>query len=101
MTRGVADPRGLAFDQNEGLLFVNSGADRVLALDAKGHVVRDTGPIAGLNPGGGNFAPDGRLVVGMRTAKSITSARPFRPCSSRHRFLHMPARLLRSRRGRS
>ena len=67
----IRDPRGLAFDPNEGLLFVNSGADRVLALDAKGHVVRDTGPIAGLNPGGGNFAPDGRLLVGMRTARSI------------------------------
>jgi DNA-binding beta-propeller fold protein YncE len=67
----ISDPRGLAFDQNEGLLFINSGADRVLALDAKGRVVRDTGPIAGLNPGGGNFAPDGRLVVGMRTARSI------------------------------
>jgi DNA-binding beta-propeller fold protein YncE len=72
----VADPRGLAFDQSEGLLFVNSGADRVLALDAKGHVVRDTGPIAGLNPGGGNFAPDGRLVVGMRTARSIMAFAP-------------------------
>jgi len=67
----ISDPRGLAFDQNEGLLFINSGADRVLALDAKGHVVRDTGPVAGLNPGGANFAPDGRLVVGMRTARSL------------------------------
>jgi hypothetical protein len=67
----ISDPRGLAFDQNEGLLFINSGADRILALDATGRVVRDTGPIAGLNPGGGNFAPDGRLVVGMRTARSI------------------------------
>jgi hypothetical protein len=67
----ISDPRGLAFDQNEGLLFISSGADRILALDATGRVVRDTGPIAGLNPGGGNFAPDGRLVVGMRTARSI------------------------------
>jgi hypothetical protein len=67
----ISDPRGLAFDQDEALLFVNSGADRVLALDARGRVVRDTGPIAGLNPGGGNFAPDGRLLVGMRTARSI------------------------------
>jgi hypothetical protein len=33
--------------------------------------VRDTGPIVGLDPGGGNFAPDGRLLVGMRTARSI------------------------------
>lgn len=67
----ISDPRGLAFDDLEGLLFVNSGAERVLALDMRGRVVRDTGPIAGLNPGGGNFAPDGRLLVGMRTARSI------------------------------
>jgi hypothetical protein len=67
----ISDPRGLAFDQNQGLLFVNSGADRVLALDARGSVLRDPGPIAGLNPGGGGFAPDGRLLVGMRTARSI------------------------------
>lgn len=67
----ISDPRGLAFDQDEVLLFVNSGTDRVLALDARGGVVRDTGPIAGLNPGGGNFALDGRLLVGMRTARTI------------------------------
>jgi sugar lactone lactonase YvrE len=67
----IMDPRGLTFDAREGLLFVNSGADRVLALDAKGRVVRDTGPIAGLNPGGANFAPDGRLLVGLRTARNI------------------------------
>jgi hypothetical protein len=28
----IVDPRGLAVDQKEGLLFLNSGADRVLAL---------------------------------------------------------------------
>jgi DNA-binding beta-propeller fold protein YncE len=67
----IVDPRGLAFDAVEGLLFVNSGADRVLALDAKGRVVRDTGPIAKLNPGGANFAPDGHLLVGLRTARNI------------------------------
>lgn len=67
----INDPRGLAFDQTEALLFVNSGTDRVLAFDTRGRVVRDTGPITGLNPGGGNFAPDGRLLVGMRTARSI------------------------------
>jgi len=67
----IRDPRGLAFDEDEGLLFVNSGTDRVLAVDTTGCVVRDTRPIAGLNPGGGNFAPDGRLVVGLRTARSI------------------------------
>jgi hypothetical protein len=36
-----------------------------------GRGLRDTGPIAGLNPGGANFTPDGRLLVGMRTTRSI------------------------------
>lgn len=67
----ISDPRGLAFDDDEGMLFVNSGADRVLALNTRGRIVRDTGPIAGLDPGGGNFAPDRRLLVGMRMARSI------------------------------
>src|ERR1700688_2597672 len=51
--RRIADPRGLAVNRNEGLLFLNSGSDRVLALDASGTVVRDTGQIEALNPGGG------------------------------------------------
>jgi hypothetical protein len=67
----IADPRGLAVDRKEGLLFLNSGADWVLALDRDGRVVRDTGPIAGLNPGGGNFGPDGRYYVGLRSARTI------------------------------
>lgn len=67
----IMDPRGLGFDPKAALLFVNSGANRVLALDENGHVVRDTGPVPGLNPGGGNFGPDGRYVVGMRSVRSI------------------------------
>jgi sugar lactone lactonase YvrE len=67
----IADPRGLGVDQKQRLLFVNSGADRVLALDQNGTVVRDTGAIEGLNPGGGNFGPDGRYYVGSRSARSI------------------------------
>ena len=67
----VADPRGLAVDREAGLLFLNSGTDRVLALDASGRVVRDTGPIEGLNPGGGIFGPNGRYYVGMRSARTI------------------------------
>jgi hypothetical protein len=67
----IMDPRGLGFDPKTGLLFVNSGANRVLALDASGRVVRDTGPVPGLNPGGGNFGPDGRYFVGMRSFRSI------------------------------
>ena len=67
----IADPRGLVVHQHEGLLYLNSGQDRVLALDAAGTVVRDTGPIEGLNPGGGNFGPDGRYYVGLRTARTV------------------------------
>jgi hypothetical protein len=55
----IADPRRLCVNQKHELLFLNSGADRILALDRNGDVVRDTGPIEGLNPGGGNFGPDG------------------------------------------
>ena len=67
----IVDPRGLAVDQKEGLLFLNSGSDRVLALGPNGTIVRDTGPIARLNPGGGIFGPDGRYYVGLRSARTI------------------------------
>ncbi|HVH75289.1 MAG TPA: hypothetical protein VM755_10285 [Stellaceae bacterium] len=69
--RRIEDPRGLAVDPEAGLLFLNSGSDRALALDRDGRVVRDSGPIEGLNPGGGNFGPDGRYYVGLRSARSI------------------------------
>jgi hypothetical protein len=46
--RRIADPRGLAVEQKQELLFFNS-IDRVLALDTAGMVVRDTGVINGLN----------------------------------------------------
>jgi hypothetical protein len=67
----IADPRGLGVDQQQKLLFLNSGAHRILALDRSGKVVRDTGPIKGLDPGGGNFGPDGRYYVGLRGARTI------------------------------
>jgi DNA-binding beta-propeller fold protein YncE len=67
----IADPRGLAVEPKENLLFLNSGADRVLAISSDGRVVRDTGRIEGLNPGGGNFGPDGRYFVGLRSARTI------------------------------
>jgi hypothetical protein len=69
----IADPRGLVAHRHEGLLYLNSGQDRVLALDTGGTVVRDTGPIEGLNPGGGNFGPDGRYYVGLRSARTVTA----------------------------
>src|ERR1700758_4043674 len=70
----IVDPRGLGVDGS--LLFLNSGSDRVLALDGKGQVVRETGAIPGLNPGGGNFGPDGRYYVGLRAARTIMAFAP-------------------------
>ena len=67
----IADPRGLAVDRDEGLLFLNSGTERVLALDPNGRVVRDRSAIEGLNPGGGNFGSDGRYCVEGKSARTI------------------------------
>jgi len=69
----IVDPRGLAVDPNGNLLFLNSGADRVLAISSHGHIVRDTGRIADLNPGGGNFGPDVRYFVGLRSERTIVA----------------------------
>ena len=67
----IADPRGLSLDPSGALIYLNSGDDRVLALDHLGSVVRDSGRISGLEPGGGTFGPDGRYYVGMRRARTI------------------------------
>src|SRR5580700_4568152 len=72
----IADPRGLAVNREDGLLFINSATDRVLAIDHNGVVVRDSGPIDELNPGGGNFGPDGRYYVGARSARTIMAFMP-------------------------
>jgi sugar lactone lactonase YvrE len=53
------------------LLFVNSGSNRILALDRNGQVVRASRAMEGLNPGGGNFGPDGRYYVGLRSERTI------------------------------
>jgi DNA-binding beta-propeller fold protein YncE len=67
----IADPRGLSLDPSGTLVYLNSGDDRVLALDRLGNVVRDSGRIAGLDPGGGYFGLDGRYYVGMRRARTV------------------------------
>ena len=67
----IVDPRGLGVDQVDGLLYVNSGSDRILALDRNGHVVHASNSVVGLNPGGGNFGPDGRYYVGLRGERTI------------------------------
>ena len=72
----IVDPRGLAVDPSDGLLFLNSGSDRVLALSLDGKVVRDTGQIEGLDPGGGLFGPDGRYYVGSRSKRTVMAFAP-------------------------
>ena len=67
----IADPRGLGIDRIDRLLFVNSGSNRILALDHNGVVVRASGAVDGLNPGGGNFGPDSRYYVGLRDERTI------------------------------
>jgi DNA-binding beta-propeller fold protein YncE len=72
----IVDPRGLGVDPVDGLLFVNSGSNRILALDRQGRVVRATKVVEGLNPGGGNFGPDGRYCVGLRSERTIMAFAP-------------------------
>ena len=67
----ITDPRGLSVDPSGALVYLNSGDDRVLALDLRGNVVRDSGPIPGLDPGGAEFGPDGRYCVTMRRRRTI------------------------------
>ena len=67
----ITDPRGLSLDPSGALVYLNSGDDRILALNLRGHVVRDSGPLPGLDPGGGEFGPDGRYYVTMRRRGTI------------------------------
>lgn len=67
----IIDPRGLCVDPKGELLYVNTGDDRVLALDRSGQIVMDTGTIDALDPGGGVFGPDGRYYVGSRRLRTI------------------------------
>ncbi|WP_341314567.1 hypothetical protein WN982_04420 [Paraburkholderia sp. IMGN_8] len=72
----IVDPRGLRVSANQQLLYVNSGDDRILALDSRGEVQYDTCHIPGLNAGGGNLGPDGRYYVGLRTERTIAAFPP-------------------------
>jgi sugar lactone lactonase YvrE len=69
----IVDPRGMSVSPDRRHLYVNSGNDRILALDTDATVVRDTGPVPGLNAGGGNLGPDGRYYVGLRSARTIAA----------------------------
>jgi hypothetical protein len=72
----IVDPRGLRVNAEQQLLYVNSGDDRLLALDARGDIQYDTGHIPGLNAGGGNFGPDGRYYVGLRSERTVAAFPP-------------------------
>ena len=61
----------MSLDPSGDLVYLNSGDDRVLALDRRGHVVLDSGRIDGLDPGGGYFGPDGRYYLTLRRRKSV------------------------------
>ena len=74
--RRIADPRGLVLDPSGELVYVNSGSDRVLALDRHGDVVFDSGRIRGLDAGGAIFGPDGRYYVGLRQRRTILALPP-------------------------
>ncbi|HTX27358.1 MAG TPA: hypothetical protein VME19_10105, partial [Streptosporangiaceae bacterium] len=67
----IADPRGLSLDPSGALVYLNSGQDRVLALDLHGYVVRDSGRIPGLDPGGAEFGPDARYYLTVRRQRTI------------------------------
>jgi DNA-binding beta-propeller fold protein YncE len=72
----ISDPRGLAIAERSELLYLNSGSDRILALDRHGKVVRDSGPVPQLNPGGGAFGPGGRYYLTLRSARTIMAISP-------------------------
>ena len=69
--RRITDPRGLSVDPSGELVYLNSGDDRVLALDRHGTIALDSGRADGLDPGGGTFGPDGRYYVGLRRRRTI------------------------------
>jgi hypothetical protein len=67
----VSDPRGLSVHPTNGLVYLNSGDNRILALDRHGAVSLDSGRIDGLDPGGGVFGPDGRYYITVRGQGTI------------------------------
>jgi hypothetical protein len=67
----ISDPRGLVVHPISDLVYLNSGPDRILALTEAGLVIRDSGSLDGLDPGGAIFGPDGRLYVTLRRRGTV------------------------------
>jgi DNA-binding beta-propeller fold protein YncE len=74
--RRITDPRGMSLSPAGDLVYVSSGDDRVLALDLNGTVAADSGRTAGLDPGGGTFAPDGRYCITLRHRGTVLALLP-------------------------
>jgi DNA-binding beta-propeller fold protein YncE len=72
----VVDPRGMTLDPSGTLLYVNSGLDRVVVLNLDGELVRESGPIPGLDPGGAYFGPDGRFYLTARRRRTVLALPP-------------------------
>ena len=67
----ISDPRGLVLHPASDLVYVNSGPDRILALNQAGVVTRDSGSFDGLDPGGAIFGPEDRLYVTLRRRRTV------------------------------
>ena len=69
----IVDPRGVGVDGS--LLFLNSGSDRILALDGRGRVVRETGVIPAALAGLllGMNAPDAQLIASVTFAAILVT----------------------------
>jgi WD40 repeat protein len=70
---GIVDPRGVHVHPDGRHLYINSGDDRVMLLDAEGRVAAATPRIPDLNPGGGVVAAGGRYCVGSRTMGTLVA----------------------------
>lgn len=69
----IVDPRGLRASADRQLLYVNSGGDRIVALDVRGEVQFDNYHIPGLSAGDGEVGPDSRYYAGLRTTRTIAA----------------------------
>jgi hypothetical protein len=69
----ISDPRGLVLHPARDLVYVNSGPDRIVALNRAGLVTRDSGCVDGLDPGGAIFGPEYRLYVTLRRRGTVLS----------------------------
>jgi DNA-binding beta-propeller fold protein YncE len=67
----ITDPRGLAVRRDDGLLFVNGGPHRIVAINLENTVVRDSGILDGFDIGGANFDNDGCYCFTMRNLGTI------------------------------